>query len=309
MQNHIWHQYENRGKWYRGNLHMHTTRSDGRLTPEEAVGRYREAGYDFLALTDHRKPSQTREEDGFLLLGGAEWDVGDNLETPVYHIVGVGMTKPMEDPYRESKSPKPQVLVDAVRGAGGLAILAHPAWSVMDPAGIRQLDGLAGAEIYNTFSGLPRNARRTDSSQYIDLWAAQGIYLPCMAADDSHRYEGEETRSYLWVNAESLTAEAVLRAIADGNFYASQGPRFEDIAFDFAAGTVEVRCSSEVRTVVFYSNAAWSGQRVQEPQDGVVRYACTPLERYLRIELIDEAGRMAWSSPVALDGKGTALSR
>ena len=41
------------GRFYRGNLHTHSTRSDGRLEPEEVIGRYRERGYDFLALTDH----------------------------------------------------------------------------------------------------------------------------------------------------------------------------------------------------------------------------------------------------------------
>ena len=41
------------GHWYKGNLHTHTTRSDGHFDPEEVVRRYREADYDFLALTDH----------------------------------------------------------------------------------------------------------------------------------------------------------------------------------------------------------------------------------------------------------------
>ena len=37
--------------FYRGNTHCHTTRSDGRRSPEEVIALYREAGYDFLALT------------------------------------------------------------------------------------------------------------------------------------------------------------------------------------------------------------------------------------------------------------------
>lgn len=40
-------------KWYKGNLHTHTTNSDGRLAPEVVINLYKEAGYDFLALTDH----------------------------------------------------------------------------------------------------------------------------------------------------------------------------------------------------------------------------------------------------------------
>jgi hypothetical protein len=39
--------------WYRGNLHAHTLWSDGDEFPESVVERYRRAGYQFLALTDH----------------------------------------------------------------------------------------------------------------------------------------------------------------------------------------------------------------------------------------------------------------
>ena len=35
------------------NLHLHTTDSDGRKTPEEAAAIYRAAGYDVIAVTDH----------------------------------------------------------------------------------------------------------------------------------------------------------------------------------------------------------------------------------------------------------------
>ena len=41
------------GRFWRGNLHTHTTASDGTLTASQVSAVYREAGYDFLALTDH----------------------------------------------------------------------------------------------------------------------------------------------------------------------------------------------------------------------------------------------------------------
>ena len=40
--------------FYRGNLHAHTTCSDGQKTPKECMADYRAAGYDFLSITDHR---------------------------------------------------------------------------------------------------------------------------------------------------------------------------------------------------------------------------------------------------------------
>jgi predicted metal-dependent phosphoesterase TrpH len=41
------------GRWFRGNLHAHSDRSDGVAPPERVVAAYRDAGYDFLVLTDH----------------------------------------------------------------------------------------------------------------------------------------------------------------------------------------------------------------------------------------------------------------
>ena len=34
-------------------LHTHTTLSDGRKSPQEVMQIYADAGYDYLALTDH----------------------------------------------------------------------------------------------------------------------------------------------------------------------------------------------------------------------------------------------------------------
>ncbi len=37
----------------KGGLHIHTTCSDGKLTPQEVADAYEERGYDFIAFTDH----------------------------------------------------------------------------------------------------------------------------------------------------------------------------------------------------------------------------------------------------------------
>ncbi|MBU7003944.1 MAG: hypothetical protein HXS50_00155, partial [Theionarchaea archaeon] len=49
--------FKKRGKWFRGNIHTHTTESDGRLSPSEVSEFYRSRGYDFLCLTDHNTVS------------------------------------------------------------------------------------------------------------------------------------------------------------------------------------------------------------------------------------------------------------
>lgn len=283
------------GNWYKGNLHMHTQRSDGHLSPAEAIGAYRRAGYDFIALTDHWIQSETKEEDGFLLLGGCEWDTGDMVGSPIFHLVGVGM----ETEVRLKRSPSlpPQKIIDAINDAGGLAVLAHPAWSVTNPSDCLGLKGLCGAEIYNSVSGLPWNGERADSSLYFDVWASQGKYFRCMAADDSHFYRGEQTRSFLMVQAETLSADGIKAAIRSGSFYASQGPRFRSVRIN--SDTVEVSCSP-VESIVFESNTVWCPDRVVTGGADRASYRIKPTDRYVRVMLIDKEGRKAWSSPVSL---------
>ena len=89
--------------------------------------------------------------------------------------------------------------------------------------------------------------------------------------------------------------EALLDAIQNGDFYASQGPKIYSIAVE--DDRIHLKCSPEVKTVVFNSYMPWAAERVQEVTDGEAFYRYSEQDRYIRIELLDQEGRMAWSSP------------
>ena len=290
------------GNWYKGNLHMHTTISDGRITPEEAKEIYQKAGYDFIAITDHRKPGKSGTYKNMLLLSGAEWDYGNNKDYPVYHILAIGTENDLDLPryYANGELPNgntilPQEIINRINQSGGLAVLAHPSWSVMNPEELFSMEGIAGAEIFNSVSEAPWNANRADSSQYIDIWASKGRYIPCTAADDSHWYAGEQTKSYIMALAGELSEKSILEAIRSGNFYASQGPEFNRISYN--KEQVVVQCSKDVERMIFYSNSVWTEGRVIERPDGKGIYRIADSDRYIRIELIDAQGKRAWCSP------------
>lgn len=42
-----------RQQWYKGNIHNHTTESDGDASPEKVCEWFESHGYDFLVLSDH----------------------------------------------------------------------------------------------------------------------------------------------------------------------------------------------------------------------------------------------------------------
>ncbi len=85
-------------RFWRGNLHTHSTRSDGRLPPEAVADCYKDAGYDFLALTDHFRQiydfpvtdTQAQRSRSFTTLLGAELHALVTSKND-WHYVAVGL--------------------------------------------------------------------------------------------------------------------------------------------------------------------------------------------------------------------------
>ena len=280
------------GVWLRGNLHMHTTRSDGRLSYEDAVARYEQAGYDFIAVTDHWVCSEKgTTAGGMLLLSGCEYNIGETVQEGVYHIVGVGMERA---PVLEHTEKSLQRIIDEIRAAGGVAILAHPAWSLNSAEDVARLTGLCGTEIYNTTSAVPPNVRPY-SGLFVDQLASLGVLLPCMGADDAHRYVNDATVCSIMVHAREKSHEAVMEAIRAGDFYATMGP---SVALTVENGEAVVTCSPAAQ-VEFHSDAVWNDRRVTQGE-GITTARCRllPFETFVRAEVVDSEGRRAFSSPV-----------
>lgn len=276
--------------WYKGNLHTHTTNSDGAYTPEETIALYKSKGYDFLALTDHWFHGEGRQEENFLLLNGTEFDVGSTVQEGIYHIVGIGMEKA---PALTKRAPglSAQKIIDEIHNVNGIAILAHPAWSLDRASEVAKLYGIDGCEIYNTTSGLPWNCRPY-SGVFFDEMALLGHYLPCMAADDAHHYTGDETRSYIMVQADELTREGVLAAIRANRFYATQEPNFR---VEIENGTATVH-TSPVQEVVFFTDTVWAGDRATVGENVTeATYKVQPTDTFVRVELKDKDGNCGWS--------------
>lgn len=67
--------FSENGSWYKGNLHSHTTHSDGHLTPAQSASYYKEHGYSFICFSEHDYYTDLREEldhENFITLPGLE---------------------------------------------------------------------------------------------------------------------------------------------------------------------------------------------------------------------------------------------
>ena len=276
--------------WYKVGLHIHTTLSDGRKSPEDVIRLYRENGYDAIALTDHWRYGEGRREEGLLILSGCEYNDPEHDGTVgVMHIVGVGMER---NPDLTVGTPHTQV-VEEIRACGGLPILAHPAWSMNTLADAQALPGIVHTEVYNAVSEA-HESLRAYSEFFVDMCANAGICYGILATDDTHYFDGsDECKGWVMVRAAECTREAIIKALREGDYYASQGPELyvtrEDNRF-----TVE--CSPCVCLSVL-SNLAWTAGRTVRGEDvtGHV-YECRPEEKWIRIQCRDKDGRMAWSN-------------
>ncbi len=279
-------------------LHQHTTRSDGRLSPEAVAALYRDAGYDAIALTDHWIYGEADTISGLPILPGAEYHVGArDAGMGIYHIVCLFADRaPLLD--RQSMGTvAAQDIIDAIHAAGGMAVLAHPAWSLNTPEGVRALQGIDATEIYNTVS---RNVSREDASLLIDVYAANGMCFPLFAADDFHHGEpvgGIEPTAFIMVECDSVEPAALKKAILEGRFYASTGP---EIHFKREGDTFVVECSP-ASVISFHSNCVVSRGRVVKGE-GLTHatYQCMSGETYVRASVTDSEGRMAWSQIIRL---------
>ncbi|MBQ2976402.1 MAG: CehA/McbA family metallohydrolase [Clostridia bacterium] len=286
---------------WKGNLHTHTRNSDGRKEAADVVKLYEEAGYDFLALTDHRKVTDPAQFDtSVLLIPGIELDYFiTNRHRQAVHLVGVGVEKGIMD--FPGIMENPENGIRAVLSQQGAVILAHPAWSLNEPDVIARLKdrGVCATEIFNNVSQPPWNADRADSSSILDLCNGDGCCLPVVGGDDAHFYNGDACGAFLMISAETLSQESVLDALKNGRVYASQGPRIESAVLE--NGVFTVRCSP-AEQIIFYSNMPWVGGRCRREHHMTESSYELNLEKetFIRAEITDAQGRKAWTSPIQL---------
>lgn len=281
-------------KWQKVALHLHTTVSDGVLTPEEVAEVYKEAGFDAIAFTDHWKFQDTKSVSGLNIISGCEYNVGGaDSVCGVMHIVGVGMK---EEPHLTRENSE-QEIIDAIKECGGIAILAHPAWSLNSIDDVKDLHGFEAVEIFNSVSETGQSSRPY-SGYFVDLLSNKGTVMGLVATDDAHYYdEIDRARSYIMVKAESSETEDILKGIKNGDYFASQGPVLSVIR---DGDKIIAECSDCVR-VDFLSNSVWDPDKIVRGEN--LMYAEFKIKKYtkwVRVEVVDKNGNFAWSNIISI---------
>ena len=124
-------------KWFKGNIHTHTTESDGDAAPEKVVSWYRRHGYDFLVLSDHNHLTLLNYDAGKrrfkrpLMVPGEEVSVNIHEGITAIHVNGIGISRVVEPIDAGEVVPTLQASINAILEAGGIASINHPKLQVV----------------------------------------------------------------------------------------------------------------------------------------------------------------------------------
>lgn len=289
----------------RGNLHSHTDLSDGLEDPSTVARSYAAAGYDFLVLSDHFEEAfgwsitdpTAIETDEMLLIRGAELSSGPWEDPNTVWVTAVGIPQRLERPSRASWD-----VICRAHSGGAHTVLLHPGLNRLSADVVQAAVGtgcIDAIEVYNhsMASTWPDYAAQIAVA---DVLLDVGYRVGLNAGDDGHGdHRHDRFGGWVMVRAEP-TAEAVIAALRAQAYYATQGPDFHDLAV--VDHTVEVACSP-CRSVTATGPArAWAkvarvlGDRVEQARLDVAAFAGS----YVRITIVDSAGRRAWSNPIWL---------
>lgn len=293
------------GRFWRGNLHTHSTLSDGKRSPEEVCRFYQSHGYDFLSLTEHFiegygwplvDTSPYRTERFTTIIGAELHPSVDRMELGrEWHILAVGLPLDFAPSPPEETGPE---LARRALAAGAYVAAAHPQWYLMTDRDVAALGPIHAVEIFN--AGCADDNDTADSTYMLDLVLARGQRVTACATDDAHFVPNTHDRATGWVmvKSETLDPDALLAALKAGDYYSSTGPAIHDLCLEPGKRLI-VRCSPAERVFLLGAGAKYRavGERgITEAEFDLSDWRSP----YLRVLVRDAAGRKAWSNPIWL---------
>lgn len=288
------------GQFWRGNLHGHSTASDGVLEPGSVCAAYHEAGYDFTCITDHFQErfgypitdtTAFRNTD-FTTMLGAELHAPQTSRGVQWHILAVGLPIDFAKPSRNEDGP---TLARRARDSGAFVAIAHPQWYQLQLEDGQALDAAHAVEVYNHTSFV--HSDRGGGVTFLDALLSENRDLGAIAVDDSHWKRDDAFGGWVMVKAERLEPDALLSALKSGQYYASQGPEIHNIQRE--NDEVVLHCTP-AKTVLLVGDVSKSVHQIGRN----ITRARLPLDRFkggwCRAVVVDAVGRKAWSNALRL---------
>ncbi len=303
--------------WYRGDCHVHSVYSDGKLTPEQLAAGARAAGLDFIATTEHNTADAhgawgAHVGDDLLVI------LGEEVTTQTGHWLALGIQpgQLVDWRYRVRDGVVGRHL-DQVHHAGGLCVAAHPHAPYPSGAFMYPYRGFDVVEVWNGpwTSDLPWNA---DNEAALAEWGRRlaadvqgGRWRPALGNSDTHLGDQIGNPQSV-VLAEELSTGAVLDGIRAGRSWIAESAAvelsLEAVAGDGGAGIGErLETCGEPAVILAEVRGVPSGAVSFHTDRGAVHRASLPSSgsgavewrtgagesQFVRIEVRHPEGRMA----------------
>jgi hypothetical protein len=300
------------GRFWRGNLHTHSTLSDGAREPDQVIEAYKGAGYDFMMLSDHfpralllahrRHPQAALQQLHHAHRRGTPCPHDASRRAVAHRGRGTAARLRPGRGRRDRRG-----LARRAADSGAFVGIAHPAWSQLTIEDGRAIEAAHAVEIYN--HGCAVECDRGDGWYLMDQLLNDGRRLTAFATDDAHFTNGEHDAFGGWVEvrAESLEPETILAALKAGHYYSTQGPRIHELAI--SGDELTVVCSP-VDTISVMGGTSRTASQVGHAITratidlGKLARSWLPEQAgspWLRVALIDAGGKRAWTNPIWLE--------
>lgn len=279
------------GRWLRGNLHTHSTRSDGARPRQEVIDDYAARGYGFLMFSDHDIYTSAADlasvnNRGLVLVPGNEISAGGP------HLLHVDADRRIT-PGRGRQEIFNDIAAAARESGHGFAIVNHPNWQqAFNHCTIEQLRewwGYLGMEIYNGVIG------RLEGSSYAlekwDMLLSEGRRVWGFANDDCHRAEGDIELGWNVAYVKEHSVAGVVQALQQGRFYASTGVEIRSIHVEGLR--IRIETANAQRIAAIHN----SGQRIAMADAATLEMEVPTRSQYVRFECWGPGERMAWTQP------------
>ncbi len=303
--------------WYKGNLHCHSTNSDGHSSPAEVAACYRAMGMDFVTVSDHNRLTAVEEYSAALGPDCAGIPCCEYTGNRSAHVVAVDVDRAVAPAPELAQASVAEILQDGIvqtASAGGVAVLCHPCWNwAFDHETILGLDGVTHFEVFNASPDCNSYPVGGPSApeQIWDRVLSAGVRMYGIAADDAHRHgsacDGGRPLNHLalggrgWVvvKAAGLSRGAIRRALEVGHFYASTGVELATYRVTREAITIGVSLWSHEQVAAEFIGA--DGEVLSRVAGTDATYRFTGSETYVRARIADTGGCFAFTQPVFLD--------
>ena len=294
--------------WLKGNLHSHTTNSDGCLSPEEMIEAYKHHGYDFLVISDHNFYTDTRKysDDKFTMVQGFELDSNapDEKDIHEHYLWDDSLelfppNSPVSLPERTSKAAKE--FAYSMREKGAFVQLNHPHWSFLWSSEIPDENPYHAVEIINYGTEWLENTG--DGSVFWSEMLFRGCKLWGTGSDDNHNHAplddpySDSFGGFTVVKARDRSPKAIMEALFTGSFYTSTGPSIYD--FYVEGDEVHIVCSPCERIWMMGHFRQYQRKLGRHVTEFVTKLKGT--EKLIRAEVMDAAGRSAYTNPIFLE--------